>query len=72
MTYDLSVSRTTIDIDAEPLTRVMQRYRIATKRIAVDFALRKALGEPVTQVELLGVRGTGWVGDLEAMRRDRR
>ncbi|MBI5158455.1 MAG: type II toxin-antitoxin system VapB family antitoxin [Acidimicrobiia bacterium] len=66
------MSRTTIDIDAELLTRVMQRYRIATKRDAVDFALRKALGEPVTRVELLGVRGTGWVGDLEAMRRDRR
>lgn len=66
------MSRTTIDIDDDLLARVMQRYRLTTKHDAVDFALREALGEPVTRVELPGVRGTGWVGDLEAMRRDRR
>ena len=66
------MSRTTIDIDDELLARVMQRCRLATKRDAVDFALRMAVDEPVTRSELLGLRGTGWEADLEAMRRDPR
>ena len=65
------MSRTNIDIDDDLIARVMQRYRVATKREAVDLALRKAAGEPMTRTELLALRGMGWEGDLDAIRRDR-
>ena len=70
--YDIGVSRTNIDIDDNLIARVMQRYRVATKREAVDLALRKAAGEPMTRTELLALRGMGWEGDLAALRHDRR
>jgi Arc/MetJ family transcription regulator len=70
--YDVGVSRTNIDIDDDLIARVMQRYRVATKREAVDLALRKAAGEPMTRTELLALRGMGWEGDLAALRHDRR
>lgn len=66
------MARTNIDIDDDLVARVMQRYRLATKREAVDLALRKAAGEPMTRTELLGLRGTGWDGDLDTLRSDRR
>jgi Arc/MetJ family transcription regulator len=49
----------------------MRRYRVTTKREAVDLALRRAAGEPLTRKELLALRGSGWNGDLEALRSDR-
>lgn len=65
------MGRTNIVIDDELIERVMRRYRVDTKREAVDIALRKAAGEPMTREEILGMRGTGWDADLEAMRSDR-
>ncbi len=67
-----SMSRTNIDIDDDLISRVMQRYQVTTKREAVDLALRRAAGEPLSRGELLRLRGAGWEGDLDALRSDRR
>ena len=65
------MSRTNIEIDDELIDRVMRRYRVKTKREAVDLALRRAAGEPMTREEFLELEGSGWDGDLDAIRSDR-
>lgn len=65
------VGRTNIDIDDELIARVMRRFDVTTKREAVDLALRRAVGDPMSRAELLELRGIGWDGDLDAMRTDR-
>jgi Arc/MetJ family transcription regulator len=67
--YAPHTMRTTIDIDRELVERVMQRYGEPTKRAAVDLALRRLDLEPMTREEALAMRGSGWDGDLDAMRR---
>ncbi|MGO1319886.1 MAG: type II toxin-antitoxin system VapB family antitoxin [Galactobacter sp.] len=62
------MARTNIDIDTELVSEVMHRYGVATKREAVDLALRRLVGVPLTKESLLGMRGVGWEGDLDAMR----
>ena len=62
------MSRTNIDIDDEVLGFVMRRYGFRTKREAVDFALRRVYAKPMTKEEILAMEGTGWDGDLDAMR----
>jgi Arc/MetJ family transcription regulator len=66
------MSRTNIDIDDELIAEVMERFRLQTKREAVHFALRKTLnpfgGRKLSREELLALQGTGWSGDLDAMR----
>jgi Arc/MetJ family transcription regulator len=64
----VSVSRTNIDIDDELIQDVMRRYRFATKREAVDFALRQLRPRAMTREEALAMEGTGWDGDLDALR----
>lgn len=63
----VSVSRTNIDIDDEVIANVMRRYRLRTKKEAVDFALRKVHREPMSIDEALAMEGTGWDGDLDAL-----
>ena len=65
------MTRTNIDIDDDLLDRVMRRYRVKTKREAVNLALRRAAGDAVPRDELLAMRGMGWDGDLDSLRRDR-
>lgn len=62
------VSRTNIDIDDDLVAAVMRRYGLPTKKDAVDFALRQISVEPMTPDEMLGMRGAGWDGDLDALR----
>jgi Arc/MetJ family transcription regulator len=62
------MARTNIDIDDELIARAMARYRLSTKREAVDFALRRLVGNPMTREQALAMEGTGWDGDLDAMR----
>jgi Arc/MetJ family transcription regulator len=64
------MTRTDIDLDDELVTEAMRRFGLATKREAVDLALRRLLGPVVTSEEMLAMEGTGWDGDLEAMRAD--
>jgi Arc/MetJ family transcription regulator len=49
----------------------MQRYQLATKRDAVNFALRAVAGEPLSLDKARKLRGSGWNGDLEDMRANR-
>ena len=64
------MSRTNLNIDDEACAAVMRRYRLATKREAVNFALRTLAAEPLGLDEARGLRGSGWEGDLEEMRAD--
>jgi Arc/MetJ family transcription regulator len=63
------VSRTNVDIDDDLIGRVMRRFNLRSKRAAVDMALRRLLGEPMTRDEILALQGVGWAGDLETGRR---
>jgi Arc/MetJ family transcription regulator len=63
------MSRTNIEIDERLVERAMRRYRLPTKRAAVDLALRRLVGDPMTREEALAMEGTGWEGDLNALRR---
>ncbi|HVE46778.1 MAG TPA: type II toxin-antitoxin system VapB family antitoxin [Acidimicrobiales bacterium] len=65
------MSRTNIDIDDESCRVVMERYRLSTKREAVNFALRAVAGEPLGRDEARQLRGSGWEGDLDALRTSR-
>jgi Arc/MetJ family transcription regulator len=62
------VTRTNIDIDDRLVERAMSIYRLRSKREAVDFALRRLVGEQMTREEMLAMEGTGWDGDLDEIR----
>jgi Arc/MetJ family transcription regulator len=65
------MARTNIEIDADLIQRIMDRYRLRTKREAVNFALRRLDVEPMSRQEALALEGSGWDGDLDAMRESR-
>lgn len=65
------MSRTNIDIDDELAAEVMRRFGLTTKRTAVDLALRRLVGSPLSREFLLGLEGVGWEGDLDDLRSDR-
>lgn len=65
------MSRTNIDIDDELAAEVMRRFGLTTKRAAVDLALRRLVGSPLSREFLLGLEGLGWEGDLDDLRSDR-
>lgn len=69
--YAAPMGRTNIDIDDRLIAAVMHRYSLRTKREAVDLALRRLVGEPLATTELLGLEGSGWRGDLDAIRASR-
>jgi Arc/MetJ family transcription regulator len=54
------MSRTNIDIDDELVAAAMRMYRLDSKRSAVDLALRRLVGEPLSREEVLAMRGTGF------------
>jgi Arc/MetJ family transcription regulator len=68
--YHERMSRTNIEIDDELIGRVMRAYRFRTKREAVEYALRSLVGTGDRKA-ILKLKGTGWEGDLEEMRRSR-
>jgi Arc/MetJ family transcription regulator len=65
------MSRTNIDLDDDACRTVMERYHLASKRDAVNFALRTVAGEALGLDEARQLRGSGWEGDLEEMRSTR-
>jgi len=69
--YAYTMTRTNIEIDDRLIEDVMSRYRLRTKREAVDYALRRLSVEPMTREEMLAMEGTGWDGDLDEMRSGR-
>jgi Arc/MetJ family transcription regulator len=58
------MARTNIDIDEDLLSRVMRRYGIHTKREAVDLALRRLAGEPMTIEEALAMQGVHAIDEI--------
>jgi Arc/MetJ family transcription regulator len=69
--YGGSVTRTNIEIDDDLVEAAMRRYSLGSKRAAVDLALRRLVGEPMTADEALGMEGSGWDAELGDLRRDR-
>jgi Arc/MetJ family transcription regulator len=63
------MARLEIDIDDELVRRVQAAYGLPTAQQAVDVALRRLLAEPMTESEALGMRGAGWPGHLDELRR---
>jgi Arc/MetJ family transcription regulator len=61
------MARTNIDIDEGACEAVMRRYGLSTKREAVNFALRE-MALVLTSSEARELRGSGWDGDLDALR----
>ena len=71
MVYCWCMTRTNIDIDDALVESVMKRFQVRTKREAVDLALRRLAGPPLTVEFLAELRGIGWEGDLDQMRASR-
>jgi len=65
------MARTNIDIDEDACRKVMDRYQLATKREAVNLALRRLVGEALDLDQARALRGSGWDGDLADMRASR-
>lgn len=55
--------RTNIEIDDVLMRKAMAMYGCRTKREAVDLALRKLVGNPMSRDEALAMEGTGWGDD---------
>jgi Arc/MetJ family transcription regulator len=62
------MSRTNIEIDDHLIRNAMNMLGVKTKREAVDLALRRIVGNPMSLEEARAMRGTGWDGDLDEMR----
>lgn len=62
------MARTSIDVDDELVAEVMRRYGVTTKKEAVNFALRRLVGVPLTRDFLMSLEGIGWEGDLDDIR----
>lgn len=65
------MTRTNIDLDDEACESVRRRYRLSSKREAVNFALRTVAAEALDLDQARGLRGSGWDGDLEELRTGR-
>ena len=61
--------RTNIDIDEATMSELLKRTGLKTKREVVDRALKKLL-QLEKQKDILQLRGIGWEGDLDKMRRE--
>lgn len=65
------MARTNIDIDDDACRSVMRRFRLSSKRDAVNLALRTLAAEPLSLDEARALRGSGWEGDLDQLRSSR-
>jgi Arc/MetJ family transcription regulator len=62
------MARTNVDVDDELIAKAMRLYRLRTKREAIDFALRRLVGERDPYEAALALEGSGWEGDLDELR----
>lgn len=62
------MSRTNIDIDDRLIETAMRVHGLRTKREAVDYALRRLVGNPMTREQMLEMQGTGWEGEIDAVK----
>lgn len=65
------MSRINVNIDDQACAEVMRLYRLTTKREAINFALRSLAAKPLSIDEARQLRGSGWEGDLDALRSSR-
>jgi Arc/MetJ family transcription regulator len=65
------MSRTNIDIDDDLMAAAMKASGLKTKRAVVEEGLRELARESRLRLALERLRGIGWEGDLDEMRRDR-
>jgi Arc/MetJ family transcription regulator len=63
--------RTNIEIDDELLSQAMTAAGLPTKRATVEEGLRLLVRLRKQSKALADLRGLGWEGDLDEMRRDR-
>lgn len=56
--------RTNIEIEDDYVQAIMDRYGLRTKTEAVDLALRRTAGQPMTRDEALSMRGALAIDDL--------
>jgi Arc/MetJ family transcription regulator len=61
--------RTNVVLDDELVRRVMELFGLKSKRAAIDYALRRVAGVGDRKL-IMELRGSGWIGDLDEMRRD--
>ena len=54
------MSRTNIEIDDELVATAQRLYRLASKRSAVDLALRRLVGEALSVEDALALQGSGF------------
>ena len=64
------MTRTNLELDDELVNEAMRRYGLPSKRAAVDFALRRLVGDARTRDEALLMEGSGWNADLDKLRAD--
>lgn len=65
------MARTDIELDEKLTAEVMRRFGLTTKKSAVDLALRRLLGAPLSREFLLSLEGIGLEDDLEGLRSER-
>lgn len=63
--------RTTIDIDDDLLAQAMAATGLATKKAAVEEALRRVVRRRQQMQAIQDMAGTGWTGGLADMREGR-
>lgn len=68
MVYHGVMTRTNLDLDDALVTEAMHRYGLPSKRAAVDYALRRLVGEAMSRDEALAMEGGGWEADLDEVR----
>ena len=66
-----SAMRTNIDLPDELLAAAMAATGLSTKKATVEEALRSLVQHHERKQAVEDIRGLGWDGDLDAMRKDR-
>ena len=69
MVYGQPMARTNIDLNEELVAIIMRRFAVHTKREAVDLALRRLAGTPMTIAEALDMRGAHAIAAVPADQR---
>ena len=62
--YGWCMKRTNIELDEKSVRIIMRRYRLRTKKEAVNLALRHLAGMPMTRKEALAMEGAHAIGEL--------
>lgn len=62
----MALVRTNIEIEDSYLRAIMDRYGVRTKTAAVDLALRRLAGQPMTREEAIAMRGAHAIAETPA------